>query len=280
MLKRQLTISETKDKHRLYIDRHKYWPAIEMAIVTNKPFIYCQESKLKKLVIENREWIDFFAVSFLVFFAALPSLLFAGNGVLPEVWLREDGIYESVAVIACIVTALALFRFGIKHCKSNKLLLFWVMSFSLSLFFLGGEEMSWGQRLIGFDIPENMANLNYQNEFNLHNSTLIQSYNNMLSIYLTKLLVLYLVIFPIFVHAFPTADKIFTYIKIPTPILSIALTALVAQLISTQTFRFIYGSTEGADSLSVGEAFESILELCLCWVAWNYMYLVARNSTK
>lgn len=35
--------------------------------------------------------------------------------------------------------------------------------------FFGGEEINWGQRIIGFETPAFLANLNTQGEFNLHN---------------------------------------------------------------------------------------------------------------
>jgi hypothetical protein len=235
---------------------------------------------LKYRVFEIRELISFITMSCLIILAALPLLFYGSQGYLPDVLLKEDGLHESIAAITCIFTALALAWVGIKNRSSSKLVTFWLLSFSVSLFFLGGEEISWGQRIIDFDTPESIAKTNYQNEFNLHNSTLIQSHNNMFSVYLTKILVLYLVIFSIFVNAFPTVLKFIKMIKIPTPSLAVALTALIAQLLSAQSFRLIYGSTEIADSLSIGEAFESVLELCLCWVAWSYIFLTIRNSAN
>lgn len=35
--------------------------------------------------------------------------------------------------------------------------------------FFGGEEINWGQRIIGFETPAFLANPNIQGEFNLHN---------------------------------------------------------------------------------------------------------------
>jgi len=41
----------------------------------------------------------------------------------------------------------------------------------LALFYIlcAGEEISWGQRVFGFDTPEYMSEVNEQDEFNLHN---------------------------------------------------------------------------------------------------------------
>ncbi len=40
----------------------------------------------------------------------------------------------------------------------------------IALLFFAGEESSWGQHIIGFATPDFMVNLNYQREFNIHNS--------------------------------------------------------------------------------------------------------------
>ena len=39
----------------------------------------------------------------------------------------------------------------------------------IALLFAAGEEISWGQRIVGFSTPDFLMNLNFQKEFNLHN---------------------------------------------------------------------------------------------------------------
>ncbi len=41
--------------------------------------------------------------------------------------------------------------------------------FAVGFFMLFGEEISWGQRLLGFETPEAFKEINVQDEFNLHN---------------------------------------------------------------------------------------------------------------
>ncbi len=220
---------------------------------------------------DRKELIDGILVILLVGLAVLPAALFVLTGYKSKDLLDEDGLYEGLAAIACGLTALFLVYKAFSLGRSDKLLLFWTLSLALSLLFIGGEEISWGQRLIGFETPQIIRENNFQEEFNLHNSTLIQSSNNALSVMLTQLLVAYLLIFPLVVHAFPTVRSITDYIRIPVPPLAVALVAITAKLISTQTYRLIYGTTETADVLSLGEAFETVLELCLCWVAVRYV---------
>jgi energy-converting hydrogenase Eha subunit A len=155
----------------------------------------------------------------------------------------------------------------------------WLSLFAFALLILGAEELSWGQRLFNIETPQSIANSNFQGEFNLHNSKWIQSHNNAFSVYLTKLLVMYLIIVPIFLRAFPTLHRFVKKFSLPTPTLAIALTTLIAKLINNQTYKSIYGSTEVADILSLGETYESILELSLCWVAWNYMGYIRQKKS-
>ena len=48
------------------------------------------------------------------------------------------------------------------------------------LFFIvaGGEEISWGQRIFGFESPEQVLELNKQGETNVHNIGSISIYSN------------------------------------------------------------------------------------------------------
>ena len=43
------------------------------------------------------------------------------------------------------------------------------LGMALIFFFGAGEEISWGQRILGFQTPESLSQVNKQEEFNLHN---------------------------------------------------------------------------------------------------------------
>lgn len=216
------------------------------------------------------ELIDATLAVFLIGIAMFPAIIHLNGGSIPEYLLNEDGLYENMAAYICLLTFAFLIYPIVQIGKSNKLVLFWLLCFAISMLVIGGEEISWGQRLIGFETPPIIAENNFQQEFNLHNSKLIQSGNNTLSVILTQLLVAYLLVLPLFVGAFPTASKFTNLTKAPVPNFAVALTVITAKLISTQTYRLIYGTTETADKLSLGESFETVLELCLCWVAAIY----------
>ena len=50
----------------------------------------------------------------------------------------------------------------------------WFYLFGAVCLFMFGEEISWGQRLLGFATPDWMNRQNYQGEFTLHNMKLFQ----------------------------------------------------------------------------------------------------------
>lgn len=80
---------------------------------------------------------------------------------------REDRLFEWLTAISFL---LASFTFSILFFKSRNL---FYLVFAI-LFFVGcGEEISWGQRIIGFETPESLSKSNVQGEFNIHNIELL-----------------------------------------------------------------------------------------------------------
>ncbi|MCB0950189.1 MAG: hypothetical protein KDB44_13105 [Mycobacterium sp.] len=53
-----------------------------------------------------------------------------------------------------------------------------LLGFGTLFFFGAGEELSWGQRLLGFEPPASIAEVNEQEEFNIHNLPLFNSVIN------------------------------------------------------------------------------------------------------
>jgi hypothetical protein len=82
-----------------------------------------------------------------------------------------EGLIEYIEA-ACWFLALATYAGLIWKSRSketSKLRFFWLVLFCALCFMAFGEEVSWGQHLVGFDPPEAVKALNKQNELNLHN---------------------------------------------------------------------------------------------------------------
>ena len=80
---------------------------------------------------------------------------------------REDSLFENIAAFLFFLTALLLLAIvaGGRGVPGRWLYILGVLAFV----FATGEEISWGQRIFGFETPNYLREINLQNEVNLHN---------------------------------------------------------------------------------------------------------------
>ncbi len=93
-----------------------------------------------------------------------------------EYFTDEDSWIENMSALAFLVAAVLFFLcFWRSKGNGNNL---WKFKTSRNLVYLGlgllffvafGEEISWGQRIFGWATPESLAEVNYQQETNIHN---------------------------------------------------------------------------------------------------------------
>jgi hypothetical protein len=113
----------------------------------------------------------------------LGAALFGVIALLPGLYnalVREDSVLESLQVIAyaaatglATVTGWRLWRTGRRGLGA----LFFV--FACCCLFAAGEEISWGQRVLGFGTPEEVAAVNGQEELNVHDVVEVQGKFNL-----------------------------------------------------------------------------------------------------
>jgi hypothetical protein len=91
---------------------------------------------------------------------------------------REDAFVEYVGAALFLMASVAFF---LLYKRSRQISMFAKISFKGNIFYLllglaflfvCLEEISWGQRIIGFQTPEGIREINAQSEFNIHNLTL------------------------------------------------------------------------------------------------------------
>ena len=101
----------------------------------------------------------------------LLSLLLVFNGHAYEVLTMEDSLFENGTAFLLLVTALLLLAIAAKgRGVSEGVAGRWLYIVgALAFVFAAGEEISWGQRVFGFEIPDYLRDVNFQNEFNVHN---------------------------------------------------------------------------------------------------------------
>ena len=91
-------------------------------------------------------------------------------------WLAgEDGPFEDLTALIYIFTMLLSLIVGLRfYTKKHHLPSILFLLFAIACFIVAGEEISWGQRLLGIQTQEVFTEHNVQNEMNLHNMAPVQ----------------------------------------------------------------------------------------------------------
>ncbi|MCZ6899177.1 MAG: hypothetical protein O7F74_02970 [Bacteroidetes bacterium] len=92
--------------------------------------------------------------------------------------IREDGRIEYFSAILWFLTAIiSLTSFLLKR-GAHKIKKYIYLLLILFFVVCGGEEISWGQRLLGFQVPDAVLAINKQKEMNFHNIGSISFFSN------------------------------------------------------------------------------------------------------
>ena len=90
---------------------------------------------------------------------------------------KEDGIVENLQFAAFLTATIIGIWLCIRLWRNKDI---WTAIpytlFALLCFFIAMEEISWGQRILGFETPESMKTISTQDEINLHNIAEIQNH--------------------------------------------------------------------------------------------------------
>lgn len=113
---------------------------------------------------------------FLAFCAGFAALVFLQPHFFPALFW-EDGPFETASAILYALAALGCIRLALQS-KGSGSLRVWLALLATLFIVVGGEEISWGQRIFEFATPESLESMNVQGEFTLHNL-----YSNSLFVY-------------------------------------------------------------------------------------------------
>lgn len=109
--------------------------------------------------------------------AVIPFVI-AGMGVVAALFGKEaykwftaeDAFAESLQVILYFLSFALSLIIAWRHQRAGKrLLALLFLGLTLAFVFMIGEEISWGQRIFGWGTPDPLAEVNKQDETNLHN---------------------------------------------------------------------------------------------------------------
>ena len=102
-------------------------------------------------------------------FVFLGSIRFVDRSLLRSL-SSEDGFFEWVQAAAFLVAAVSSLlsaRLLLRRARTLPAALFALLG--LALVFALGEELAWGQRILGFSTPGSLAEMNEKQEVSLHN---------------------------------------------------------------------------------------------------------------
>lgn len=147
-------------------------------------------------------------------------ILFYTSKSLFDQYVQEDGMVEWLTVAGLLAGSVVCFsRFKKLFFKRSRLFLLVTFCLGLFLFFSSGEEISWGQRILGIKSPEYFEKNNAQHETNLHNLVVsgIKINKLVFSLMLVIGLCLYLVFVPVLYRKNQAVQKIINDAGIPVP---------------------------------------------------------------
>ena len=162
---------------------------------------------------------DKFPFIFLFFIYLTYSYYSLGQLLTDVLLLKEDRLLESLSAIFLLVSSILLFslanRTRIKKNYRSLTTFFLILSFAVFVWF--AEEISWGQRILNFNI-RSIEVLNAQGEVNIHNLSVVQPLLHY--VYFTVFLVVaVLCILPQrkrgVMHIFPN-ENLFFYFLLPS----------------------------------------------------------------
>ncbi|MBD1398321.1 hypothetical protein H9Q13_14210 [Pontibacter sp. JH31] len=124
-------------------------------------------SNLKYAKSDNTEGLAAFLYTFTVSHVILGVGFFYLSLDLFHLYTQEDGYVEYLTAFLLLFTSILCLYKALQ--QKNRLPKMFFLVSAFLLFFGFGEEISWAQRIIGFETPDNLGKVNAQQEFNLHN---------------------------------------------------------------------------------------------------------------
>lgn len=154
--------------------------------------------------VQNIDWLEITLTLVLAITAMLGVYWgFTDPDFFTNRYMMEDGVIEYTTVVlllaACLVTGTRWLRYRRQRPFRFTLISLLVVMF---FFFIAGEEISWGQRILGLETTDYFKEHNDQEELNLHNLVVGDVKINKLffGVILTTAILVYMIIIPLLYH--------------------------------------------------------------------------------
>lgn len=91
--------------------------------------------------------------------------------------VKEDSVVEYLTSAIYLISSIIAASISVSFFKKkNNFLCISYAFLATGMFFIFGEEISWGQRILGISSPDYYLQHNVQQEFNLHNLKVVEQY--------------------------------------------------------------------------------------------------------
>lgn len=158
-----------------------YWRSIDQTI-TKSEYTVIGSGKIKRLLNLTKEsivvdkhltvklsiwtttWVPLFAFFLVITVAYYDRAFYA------KYFDLESGLIENIQVaVLAVALGYAVSLLRSRRCRVDLWLVCWVIAIGAACLLIIGEELNYGQHVIGWPTPEWLRNLNKQDETNLHN---------------------------------------------------------------------------------------------------------------
>ncbi|WP_299852588.1 hypothetical protein [uncultured Roseovarius sp.] len=167
----------------------------------------------------------------------------------------EDGVVEYGTAIALFIASLILIRNALSlRGRATKLAVGLTFFYALLFFFGAGEEISWGQRIFGWETSEALKELNKQDETNLHNLEIggLHLAKTLFGPVLTVAILLYLAVLPWLYSRSERIRNLADTLAVPVPGWRHGVLAIVSSLVIV--------------------AVESLLDVSRVWEVYEFIF--------
>jgi hypothetical protein len=193
---------------------------------------------------------------------------------------REDHFFEWGTAIFLLIAS--IFFFLVFRTTRN----YWVLMLGLMMFIGFGEEISWGQRILGFSTPEALKEINVQEETTFHNIRVFQrsdregntkdGLGRLTEIqFLFKVFTMFFgILLPLIVFHFKFFSRISQSIKIPVPPVSIGIFFFISWLVYKTMETFVLLNDQHAQYY---DTIYEIMEYVAAFVLMTISYYFYQN---
>jgi len=221
----------------------------------------------------------------LIFMVLSYSLYFGLNREFAISLALEDSVFEYLTAGFFLCSSILFLRLFLRV----KNYFFLLLSF---IFFIGcGEEVSWGQRIFDFGVPDKIREQNIQQEFNLHNLEVFhpQDREGISKGGLYKLITVdflynlfwfsWCIMLPLLVFVFRDFDEWIRKIGLPVPVLSLGILFLVNFMALVFLRSLITAGKSDLFYMKIREVYESVTALVFLVVAITFYRKQSRVSS-